>query len=399
MLKKIIAISLAAVLLSVTAYAADELTNSVITPVFQVPYSGDSEYPVYLDPGESVYFETDDLSKSATYGVNLSYARDPSEVGTRIISFDFLIETNITSYSSSQILPYVTGYLNYDTSKESEISLVTSYNGIYAIRSVDSSFPLHGYITSNTSRLDSGTVFNVHVILTTDISTFTNLFLEFDLYDLDNTGGEYTLTLTSPVHVFIEDTSLEDFQDSVTDSLGNVNSNLQGVQSGLNNVVSSLTSGNQDVVTSLEAVKDAIDQFKEDYPEMTQQATQGALESFFNKLKQEAVDAGNETVQAIQEQLNIDISGIQQSTEALYSAVSTHDSNPTLQLKAGTVSIAGQSFTFWETQDITFDEVLNNQWIQLLLIPFRFLIIFGFSKYLLSVVKRVESLVTMNGGD
>ena len=142
-------------------------------------------------------------------------------------------------------------------------------------------------------------------------------------------------------------------------------------------------------------VKDSINDFKNSYTQLQTQADQSTLES----LKQEVADKSNEIVNSVTEKISIDYSAIESGFNSLFTALSNHSDNATLTLPAGSVTIAGTSYTFWEEQTVSLNDVLQHDIVKMLLYPIRLIVYVGFAFYCLDFISKLESLITMNRSD
>lgn len=214
-----------------------------------------------------------------------------------------------------------------------------------------------------------------------------NLYFNFKL----PTGLTHAqVTFTGP-DVILVDSSQQD----LAAVLSGISSNTSGIVSGISGLSNDVHYLNRDTQNSLEDVKKSVEAVKDNL----QSAQEAADDSFYQKLKNEIVDVGNDTVASITEQLDIDISPLLNSFTSLYDSISTHSTTATVVLPAGHVSIAGTDYTFWEEQSVSLNDAFSKESFQLLIIPFRFLIYIGFAFYVWNWIQKIENLVTLNGSD
>lgn len=218
-------------------------------------------------------------------------------------------------------------------------------------------------------------------------SAIRNLYFNFKLPS-DVTHAQ--VTFTGP-DVILVDSSSEDLAAVIS----GISSNTSGIVSGINTLSSDVHYLNRDTQNSLADVKKSVEAVKDNL----QSAQEAADDSFYQKLKNEIVDVGNDAVNSITEQLDIDISPLLNSFTSLYNSISTHSTTATVVLPAGLVSVGGTDYTFWEEQSVSLNDAFSNDSMQLLIIPFRFLIYIGFAFYVWNWIQKIENLVTLNGSD
>ena len=218
-------------------------------------------------------------------------------------------------------------------------------------------------------------------------SAIRNLYFNFKLPSAVTSSQ---VTFTGP-DVILVDSSAEDLAAVIS----GISSNTSGIVSGISGLSNDVHYLNRDTQNSLEAVKKSVEAVKDNL----QSAQEAADDSFYQKLKNEIVDVGNDTVASITEQLDIDISPLLNSFTSLYNSISTHSTMSTVVLPAGHVSIAGTDYTFWNEQSVSLNDTFSKEPFQLLIIPFRFLIYIGFAFYVWNWIQKVENLVTLNGSD
>lgn len=67
-----------------------------------------------------------------------------------------------------------------------------------------------------------------------------------------------------------------------------------------------------------------------------------------------------------------------------------------LRIPAGVVTVGGQTYRFWDETYVDFGPVFENDMIQLLLVPFRFLVAYGFLKYCLYWINKLINTITLH---
>lgn len=115
-------------------------------------------------------------------------------------------------------------------------------------------------------------------------------------------------------------------------------------------------------------------------------------------LEQESNSKLSKAVDEIVGKVDIDISSIVKGFQDLWSGITTHDTNASLTFPAGKVPVLGEEMTFWEAEEVNFSEYFENDTVQLLLIPLRFLFVFGAGKHIIGKVDQLINLVILEGG-
>lgn len=165
------------------------------------------------------------------------------------------------------------------------------------------------------------------------------------------------------------------------------------------------------LVNALTRVNDSVESFQTASKEF-QQNLQKQLEDFFNdgfdesvlsgldkfkqRMEQEANDKLSAALDKIKKAMPVDIDGLQSSFGQLMESVSTHDSSASLVFPGASVTLLGYDMHFWDDQPINFDDFFNLPGMQLLLLPLRFLFVFGMGKYLIYYFNKLEKLITLH---
>lgn len=165
------------------------------------------------------------------------------------------------------------------------------------------------------------------------------------------------------------------------------------------------------LVNALTRVNDSVESFQTASKEF-QQNLQKQLEDFFNdgfdaavesgldkfkqRMEQEANDKLSAALDKIKKSMPVDIAGLQSSFDQLLQSVSTHDSSASLVFPGASVTLLGYDMQFWNDQPINFDDFFNLPGMQLLLLPLRFLFVFGMAKYLIYYFGKLEKLITLH---
>ena len=126
------------------------------------------------------------------------------------------------------------------------------------------------------------------------------------------------------------------------------------------------------------------------------EAVESGLDKFKQRMEQEANDKLSAALDKIKKAMPVDIDGLQSSFDQLLQSVSTHDSSASLVFPGASVTLLGYDMQFWDDQPINFDDFFNLPGMQLLLLPLRFLFVFGMAKYLIYYFSKLEKLITLH---
>ncbi len=238
-------------------------------------------------------------------------------------------------------------------------------------------------------------------------SSLKSLFFDIALSDLFSMIDEAIINIHPATTTKLVLSDLDDIDESITelnDIVSDIYSLLSKIEdddesngylNSMNHYIQqtygSITDLNTDLTNILNEIKDVL-------PGSVQDGVMNGLDDQKDKWEKEALDGMNNAVEDIQNELNIDISAIQNAFQNLYDSITTHDTNATLTFPAGKVTIGDTEYTFWEEAEIDFTQYFDYPIVQTLLIPLRFVIIIGFGYFMLGQVKKIESIVTMNSG-
>lgn len=125
-------------------------------------------------------------------------------------------------------------------------------------------------------------------------------------------------------------------------------------------------------------------------------AVESGLDKFKQKMEQEANDKLSAALDKIKKAMPVDIDGLQSSFDQLLQSVSTHDSSASLVFPGASFTLLGYDMHFWDDQSINFDDFFNLPGMQLLLLPLRFIFVFGMAKYLMYYFSKLEKLITLH---
>ena len=190
---------------------------------------------------------------------------------------------------------------------------------------------------------------------------------------------------------------LVDATQAVRDTVGNgVTSITSALASQSEAIKSSMNSQTQQMTATLEELQEAINSMSEGLSAAVEEGTENALEKFYEKVKQEASDKLASAVAQIQEAMPVDVVALQGSFDQLYQSMSTHEKTATMTFPAGDLTLMGQTYRFWAPQHISFDQYFELPGMSLLLIPLRFMFVFGMGKYLMAYFSKIEKLITLH---
>lgn len=123
-----------------------------------------------------------------------------------------------------------------------------------------------------------------------------------------------------------------------------------------------------------------------------------AEDKFYKELKEEAGEIFDSAVDDISSEIPVDLSALQSSFDNLYNGITNHSTNTNITFPAGTLTLMGETYTFWDEVNFNLDDIFNQPMIKLILIPVRFLFVFGMAKYLISYFEKIIKLVTLHTG-
>ncbi len=208
---------------------------------------------------------------------------------------------------------------------------------------------------------------------------------------------------TSPISVIdISDATLDDVVaqlvklTNTTSSSGAASS--AAIQGAISSLQQSMSGSNEELKTSLAEVKKAVSDMQEALPGAVEEGITSALEKEFDKFSQMAQEKINEALAEIQEAIPVDITVLEESVSLVYDAVSTHSMDCVIELPAGTVSLMGETYTFWQPHTINLSEVRNIPGMDILFIPVRFTFVIGFLYFMVKYFEQMIDIVLLNSG-
>lgn len=217
-----------------------------------------------------------------------------------------------------------------------------------------------------------------------------NIYLNFTFgsYNYDVVGNFTSLSV------------VDDTGSQMVDAIQALQSALDG---GLSDIVGALSTNSDVISSALEEQSQIISAKLDDVKAAIQDMQQddGWMEEFIDLVEQKTNEAAAKAVADIQGALQLDVSGFQSSVDQLMNALSSHSTTANLTIPAGTVVLSGVTYTFWDEIEFSFDDYFDYDIVQLMLLPLRFLFVWGMIKYVLYWVGKIEKLVTLNvsGGD
>lgn len=189
---------------------------------------------------------------------------------------------------------------------------------------------------------------------------------------------------------------------AVEDSINSLNqatvSGLGGVQSAVN-ALSTLTQSN---FASTEQLLNSLDAAISDLKGSVSDSVYNALDEWHQHELDFVQSDLNPLVQGVVDDINDlydydTFYGAFQSIVNMVTGGSTRAAATTrLRIPAGVVTVGGHTYRFWEETYVDFGPVFENEMIQLLLIPFRFIVAYGFLKYCLYWINKLINAITLN---
>ena len=403
---------LATVLLS-QASAAD--SAGFVSGSFQVlRYQIGSGYYGYTYTfGNSYGSEPYNFQVAGSEDISLTYSFSYEALDNPDGKYDYIVSSYLVFNTMSNSMEILPSSVIINNGKSTETTVTLSNSGIYEeITSAGTRVMCSNSITERPMSYQGGiTYYNDYIkILIIDmiISAADNIdSLTFN-FECDSTNNGFythstnsTVYAESPISIIL---SGDANYDEVVALLNKINiaslSNSYAIGTKLYGAVNDMSSSMQSSLdaqtstytASMEQLREAVNQMSEG---MEEEVASG-MEKFFNELKQEAVDVANDTVASIQEQFNVDVSSYTNAMNTLYTSVSTHSDNANMTFPAGTVTLMGEQLSFWDETEIDFNSFFEMPAIQLILLPIRFVIYFGFGYYVFKWVGKLEDLITMN---
>lgn len=391
MKRKLISILLlcccAASLLVTRAAASEDIDIATGDALMRIATSGTTKYQgLFSDSWSYSVSSTQTTNSSRYYMVVLPVSIQGNH------TYIYTLNWNETYYSVDSYLtaPEFFDYIKVTRGNETvEIDLAnenTDFDGFSMYRTVSSSGGSSGYIR------------HVSVSFVVDDPTITNFSFYTQTHDIHEVH-------TSPITITdVSDATLDDVlaqlvklttatNSSAAASASAMKDSIYELQTALGDTMSSLQESN---ITSMAALKETVNKMIEEMPGAVQEGTKGALQEFFEELKQEASDKLSSSVNELSEKMPVNVAALQTSFNQLYNSLTNHSTNATLKFPAGTVTLMGNTYTFWDASDVSFDEFFSLPIVTLLLLPLRFIFVFGMGKYLISYFDKLVKLITLH---
>ena len=257
--------------------------------------------------------------------------------------------------------------------------------------------------------IDNDLTYHIYFYDYSTTHIYSNYFITFDLSGVGvevgaSIAGEFNI-INMPLDSSNDDiiSSLDNNTDDIIDAINKMaassgassSSISAAIQAQTGTIVQSQSDGFTALQTDVESLQAAVETFNDTMDEKLLEA----LEEYDKKESEKLTGELDGNVEDILNQLPLvdQQQNFTNATDAIISAVSDTSSDVTLTLPPGTVTIAGNTYTFWEEQTIDFNVWFQNEHIQLLLAGFRFLFAFGFVMYMLEWINKIISLILMEG--
>lgn len=341
------------------------------------------DFPTLYDDRYSLNFS----NSNGEIGIMLPFEPIQNFSGSALVSFSVSFNSENTDLSSIIQTSVTTNYVD-DSNIGRQYNIVYGSNRV-AVTNLGAN---KLYFTHSSSSTNGGSTLN-HSILNFYI-VYSNIpSSQFNYYIKCSVPSSLTsayVQASEPVILLVDGTSEE-----VSSSVGSIATSASSLDQGMKTLINKTLTTSATEIAAMRDVQAAIDDFKNSYTQLQTDADQSTLES----LKQEVADKSNEIVNSVTDKISIDYSAIETGFNSLFTALSNHSDNATLTLPAGSVTIAGTSYTFWEEQTVSLNDVLQHDIVKMLLYPIRLIVYVGFAFYCLDFISKLESLITMNRSD
>lgn len=216
---------------------------------------------------------------------------------------------------------------------------------------------------------------------------------------IDYVIPSFSAALTaSEIKTFNVDAPSTAVEDSINTLITSTTSGLGGVETAVN-ALSSLTQSN---FASTEQLLNSLDAAISDLKGSVTDSVYDALDQW-NQHELDFVESDlNPLVQGVVDDIN-DLYDYDTFYGAFNSVVNMVTGGNTraapttrLRIPAGVVTVGGQTYRFWDETYVDFGPVFENDMIQLLLVPFRFLVAYGFLKYCLYWINKLINTITLH---
>lgn len=401
-MKKIIIFLLSSLLLAgpfITPASAEESNNYAFSTL------------AYLDAVVSYAVDPQVAKSNITYFDNLSHAitfyDSYDSTGIYIVS-DILNEpkgTFIATYNWSVSSNLVTG----NSSNNFVVPTYIKYNGVsyplkkvsnirYDVDIVDAYIKL--FITPLADAV------NYQMLIDFRFSA-GEVFIPVDLSWLSlNPNGTRTFNFIgyTPTVVSVADASNADIVQAIEDMANSSSSTTNNVITAITQAGASITqtqvTTSQGVVTSVNQVQATTEQVKEAVQIMEENMSDNVasgLEEYDKREEEKLTEELDGNVQDIVDKLPLldQQENFVNATDSIINAFSDSSMDCNFTVPAGVVTLSGTTYTFWEEQEVDLNSWFNNQYIQLLLVGFRFLIGFGMLYYMIEWINKIISLVLL----
>ena len=325
--------------------------------------------------------------------------------GSYLFNYCFTILSSTSKYANSWTSDggsIVVHYVDGTTNKISINGSVASTDGLYASLTKSSVSDSYGSSVNVITSLFSASF----VVSDPDIIGFEVIYTGTSSTSSTADGGLYKINSEPMSIVNVTDATLSDVVTELSkvvvatqSSSSSISSSVSSAMKEIANTLQSSSKGQTEAIqASLEELRTAIQEVTKTMAAAVEEGTENALEKFYDKVKQEASDKLSAALAQIQEAMPVDITALQGSVNQLYKSVSTHDTSAIMTFPAGELTLEGQTYRFWEPQEIAFDQFFEIPGVSLLLIPLRFMFVWGMAKYLMAYFSKLEKLITLHTG-
>lgn len=339
---------------------------------------------------------------SNTFGIYVPYKYNSSEGQTVIVSgsLDIVLDTyDVGNLTFSNFKPRYLS-LNYNDSNNTyarQLDLTTRYNTTIG----DLNFAGGGYGIAAYSQ--------THFL--SDLKDDDRVVINYVFVVSNGSYQDFTLTFTTPTitdKIYIEGydynvTYVDSPSTEVQDAIGVL---TQTNSTGFNSVSTAVQALNVTTQSNFETTSNMLDNIKSNIDSLNSNMSTyvyDAIDSWHNE-QSDYVTSGklDGNVSDIKDQIDnlYDQSEFENIFRRLYSTFSGQNTRApmttVLTIPAGTVSIAGTNYTFWESTTLDFGPYFDEPIVQVLLVPLRFVIAVGFIRYCLHWIGKLIDLITLH---
>lgn len=358
----------------------------------------------------SAYFHYNDVL------LPIQELNNPYDSFTNLNTFDLYFPVEISTYNDVGSL-VISGAFDLDLSNSSSFDFTNLYPTLIGANADSDlnyqyTYDLTDYYNSQTGQINYQNPENNSIFLTSQSSIVDNHFIYNFILIYERPGRRnFGIRFSAPGITgllrqeasFYSVSYVEETAPSVSDKLSSLTSiNTEGFngvtaavdalkQQDLNYYLNSLLFFNdfKNSLTSLDTnmssyVYDAIDDWHNEQESYVNNELDGKVQDIVDKIDdlydyQQIEDAFSQVISIV-------TGGASRSPNG----------STVLPIPAGTVTINGETLTFWEATEIDFAPYFDIPIIKTLLIPFRFVLAYGFLKYIIYWIRKLVDTITLH---